>query len=404
MIAYDTPAQDMPMRKRVLVAVAAAVVFFAAAGALLIQGYHQAFDALGQWQLKSADAGDPEAQVGLGLSYRNGFGVPTDEAKAVELFRKAAEQGSAAGRFRLGESFEKGRGVSRDTSQAVEWYRQAAEQGSPQARGALRRMYVRGQLVPQIDARAGNWWRKFAEDADSEAKAFARLRLSAEGGDADAQTNLGLSYLTGTGTLKDREKAAEWFGRAGEQGYLRAKCLYAALKASDADWGPRSNGARAAETCRAAADAGDADAQRILGMLYATGSGVRKNFVESAAWTRKAAEQGRADAQYDLGYKYEKGEGVPKDKAQACAWNERAAQQGYPDALSSAAMEAMMASLDGDRCQRRGTADATALLNSSIEYSSEDERRLFPNLWASPLNRANPQGRSPGSAGVAVEV
>jgi TPR repeat protein len=252
-------------------------------------------------------------------------------------------------------------------------------------------MYVRGQLFPQIDARAGDWWRKFAEDADSEAKAFARLRVDAEGGDADAQTNLGLSYLTGTGTLKDRDEAAVWFGKAGKQGHLRGKCLYAALKASDADWGPRSNGAQAAETCRAAADAGDADAQRILGMLYATGRGVRKNFVESAAWTRKAAEQGRADAQYDLSYKYEKGEGVQKDKAQACAWNERAAEQGYPDALSSAAMEATMASLDdGDRCQRKGT-DAKALLNSSIEYSSEDERRLFPNLWASPLNRANQQ-------------
>ena len=172
---------------------------------------------------------------------------------------------------------------------------------------------------------------------------------------------------------------------------MRGKCLYAALKASDAGWGPRSNGAQAAETCRAAADAGDADAQRILGMLYATGSGVRMNLVESAAWTRKAAEQGRPDAQYDLGHKYEKGEGVPKDKAQACAWKERAAEQGYPDALSSAAMEATMASVDGgDHCQGKRT-DATALLNSSIEYSSENEQRLFPNLWYSPLNRANQQ-------------
>jgi hypothetical protein len=56
------------------------------------------------------------------------------------------------------------------------------------ARGALRRLYIRGQIFPQIDARTGDWCRKFSEQADGEAKAFARLRLGAEGGDADSQT------------------------------------------------------------------------------------------------------------------------------------------------------------------------------------------------------------------------
>jgi TPR repeat protein len=270
---------------------------------------------------KRGDAGDPEAQVALGLFYRTGlwFIVPKDDAKAVELFQQAAGEGSAAGKFRLGESLENGRGVSKDLSQAVEWYRQAAEQLVPpdatstewlataNARSALRRLYIRGQIFPQIDARTGDWWRKFSEQADSEAKAFARLRLGAEGGDADSQTRLGLSYLTGFATLKDRGKAAEWFAKAAEQGDLRAKCLYAVLKASDANWGSVSNGPQAVETCRAAAGAGDADAQRILGVLYERGRGVQKDLLESAAWTRKAAEEGRADAQWSLSYKYEKG-------------------------------------------------------------------------------------------------
>jgi Sel1 repeat-containing protein len=162
---------------------------------------------------------------------------------------------------------------------------------------------------------------------------------------------------------------------------LRAKCLYAVLKASDANWGSVSNGPQAVETCRAAAGAGDADAQRILGVLYERGRGVQKDLVESAAWTRNAAEEGRADAQWSLSYKYEKGEGVPKDKALACAWKEKAAEQNYPDALEAAAFEADIATISGtNRCPGTGTMDYKALANSFIEYSPESFLELFPNL------------------------
>jgi TPR repeat protein len=42
-----------------------------------------------------AKAGDPEAQVRLGMIYSYGRGVPKDDVEAVKWFRKAAEQGNA---------------------------------------------------------------------------------------------------------------------------------------------------------------------------------------------------------------------------------------------------------------------------------------------------------------------
>ena len=57
----------------------------------------------------------------------------------------------------------------------------------------------------------------------------------------------------------------------------------------------------------AAADGGDAEAQRAL---------------------RKAAEQGLPQAQTDLGLAYDLGVGVPMDKAEAETWWRRAAEQG----------------------------------------------------------------------------
>jgi len=76
------------------------------------------------------------------------------------------------------------------------------------------------------------------------------------------------------------------------------------------------------------AEAGDAKAQFNLGVMYATGRGVRKDDKEAAKWYRKAAEQGDAKAQGSLGGMYYFGDGVPKDYASAYAWYKLAAYHG----------------------------------------------------------------------------
>lgn len=68
------------------------------------------------------------------------------------------------------------------------------------------------------------------------------------------------------------------------------------------------------------AEAGDAEAQCVLGVMYYNGEGVLKDDEESVKWYRKAAEQGNATAQFNLGIAYENGLGVPKDSAEAVAW------------------------------------------------------------------------------------
>jgi len=42
---------------------------------------------------REAEKGDPDAQYNLAYRYENGFGLPKDEAKALELYQKAADQG-----------------------------------------------------------------------------------------------------------------------------------------------------------------------------------------------------------------------------------------------------------------------------------------------------------------------
>lgn len=77
------------------------------------------------------------------------------------------------------------------------------------------------------------------------------------------------------------------------------------------------------------AEAGNAEAQHNLAMLYRTGKGTEKDLSASYGWFRRAAEQGVSDAQYYLGYMYDGGEGVKQDPQYAYVWYRKAAEQGH---------------------------------------------------------------------------
>jgi hypothetical protein len=54
--------------------------------------------------------------------YRDGDGVPQNDAEAVRFFRLAADQGHAEAQNNLGVRYDSGRGVPQDFVQAHTWY------------------------------------------------------------------------------------------------------------------------------------------------------------------------------------------------------------------------------------------------------------------------------------------
>jgi hypothetical protein len=81
----------------------------------------------------------------------------------------------------------------------------------------------------------------------------------------------------------------------------------------------RGDYATALKKWRPLAEAGDAEAQNNLGLMYADDRGVPQDDEEAVKWLRLAAEQGDAVAQNNLGAMYAKGRGVPQDKVLAYA-------------------------------------------------------------------------------------
>lgn len=93
--------------------------------------------------------------------------------------------------------------------------------------------------------------------------------------------------------------------------------------------------ARAFSEAREPAESGDADAQFLLGVLYANGEGVAVDHAQALLWYARAAEQGHAGAQRNLARRFYFGEGVPQDYLTALAWFQRAAENGDAEAMAS---------------------------------------------------------------------
>ena len=114
---------------------------------------------------RRAQAGDPAAQLKLGLCYANGEGVRKNFAIAVKWVRKAAEQGHTEAQNQLGLFYDKEAPV-----EAAKWFRKAAEQGLPRAQWNLGLCYENGDGVRKNSATALKWFRKAAEHGDSDAQ------------------------------------------------------------------------------------------------------------------------------------------------------------------------------------------------------------------------------------------
>jgi TPR repeat protein len=86
---------------------------------------------------------------------------------------------------------------------------------------------------------------------------------------------------------------------------------------------------------QAKADAGDIQAQVIVGERILAGTGAPRDsrelaadYSQAAGWFRKAAEKGNVEAEVHLADLYRDGRGVTRDMTQAITWYRKAAETG----------------------------------------------------------------------------
>lgn len=156
-----------------------------------------------------------------------------------------------------------------------------------------------------------------------------KLTRKAEQGDKVAQNDLGSVYLS----CNNPRKAAEWFRKAAEQGYVMGQYNLGLMYRLGR--GVPQNYAEAMKWFRMAAEQGDPVAQNDIGHLYSNGYGVPQDYAEALKWYHQAAEQGNAMAQFNIGLMHRFGQGVPKNDVEAARWYRMAAAQGFADAIKN---------------------------------------------------------------------
>ena len=185
-------------------------------------------------------------------------------------------------------------------------------------------------LAEQGDADAQVWLARLFLLGSKPEKALPWLTRAADQDHPEAQTLLGLAYLTGRAARRDPQEALEWLRLAAGKNYPKAEGLLALAHLNAPEIRSEEEARRWA--AKAAAD-GDPLGQALFGELLVFGrAGVEKKEAEGAAWIRKSAEQGDAGAEYILASLLANGVGVDKDFAQSRFWLELAAAQGHVEA------------------------------------------------------------------------
>ena len=152
-------------------------------------------------------------------------------------------------------------------------------------------------------------------DETKEAEAnYLICKVSAEQGDADAQSTVGKMYDYGQGVSQDGEQALAWYLKAAAQGNIDAQFNLGVMHENKQDE------AQAISWYLKAAEQGHLYSQVNLGSLYSNSRGELQDYEQAVNWYRKAAEQGDAKAQSNLGLMYVYGQGVEKDYPTAYKW------------------------------------------------------------------------------------
>ena len=140
--------------------------------------------------------GDPAASYTLGLAHESGAGRAKNLTEAARLYAIAAHAGIAAAQARLAYLYQTGAGVQRDLSKALELYRKAATT-DPDAQFQLALAFVNGTGTP-ADPAAGRLLLAQAATADHQ----------------EAQLMLGLMMAQGQGGPRNEFGARRWMQRA----------------------------------------------------------------------------------------------------------------------------------------------------------------------------------------------
>jgi hypothetical protein len=195
-------------------------------------------------------------------------------------------------------------------------YREAAEQGDAEAQYQLGLGYVTSLDFEPNPVEALNWWRKAAAQQHPE-----------------SLFTLGMWYMWrhlpgGNEAVSFHKYVLEHWSKNARSYFGVTSLFELEIPQDDKD---------AATWLYRAAELRQIGAQLLLGWMHITGRRTLQNHTEAVTWFHKAAEQGDAEVQFKLGQVYSRIFAIPREerfkyKAEAAKLYRKAAEQGHIEA------------------------------------------------------------------------
>jgi TPR repeat protein len=292
----------------------------------------------------------PEAKHLLAICHSTGQGTPQAEVSAtmaVMLWEEAYADGHAESGVRLALCALDGWGLPQDDHKAIELLSQVVKNF-----GHLNATYLLAEChamlgTPEDEVKAAAFFEKAAglepifqfamrvregrEIACDPSRAFGLFGRGADGGDLEAKCMLADCHFVGCGTPIDTARAAQLWGEAIEAGHAVSLVFLADLLYSGSDDVPKDEG-RAIRLLSEAADGGGVEAKFALTELHRKYDGVLKDDATAFKLLEEALDGGYTPARSSIATALFYGIGTPKDEARAAALAELDVAEGFTHA------------------------------------------------------------------------
>lgn len=260
---------------------------------------------------------DP-AYYKLGNLYdKGGFGLNINHEKAFHNFLISADKGDKVSQYKVGDYYKTGKGTAIDLEKSKEYFLKSAKQGFPISMFELAR-YYKGK---------GNY-----EEA---ARWFANASRQNFG---VSSLELGQLYYNGQGVDQSYKKAYELYELAIKQDkQLASTCKFLMSFMLKHGQGVEKDSEKAESYLREAADAGNSQAQYMIGENYYSGNNEERDYEKAVIYYEKAfnnqktPENIKGDICDKLAACYRFGRGVGVDKNKAAEFTNLASVYGKPD-------------------------------------------------------------------------
>ena len=337
------------------------------------------------WLKKAASQDFAPAICNLAVMYEKGYGTPKDEAKSIELLKKAANMGNTRSMNLLSRSYALGIGVEKNMDIAIKWLisfyaiekrfqpswfecneyipttlffpleysrteskKQILEEFKTHLNSYIpqddKESCAIGYIISDFTSQKRNLKYAFYVDGIFEQK--DALHYLEKGIHTEKEANLqigdfyeqqklysdAMEYYTKVYNLWDINYEWRYFidkiMTAADANNKEAQCAVGI-----ADLTIKTAHKEAVDYLLKAAIQGHAKAQNLLGICYFNGYGTEQNLPKAFEWFSKSAENNFAKGQFNIGNCFYNGWGVKADYKKAFEWFQKSAKQGNVSAM-----------------------------------------------------------------------